>query len=109
MLDLEAGREDELERARANAAVAAVPAGDRLGVVSLRAAVTSSTLVLAVAAVAALRFGHAFVRLRRRGRADHAGWDRAALFAAGLALAVAPLVTRRSPASRSPGTCSSTC
>ena len=54
---------------------------------------TSSTLVLAVAAVAALRFGHAFARLRRRGRTDHAGWDRAALFAAGLALAVLPLVS----------------
>ena len=50
-------------------------------------------LVLAVAAVAALRFGHAFARLRRRGRTDHAGWDRAALFAAGLALAVAPLLS----------------
>jgi cytochrome c oxidase assembly factor CtaG len=55
--------------------------------------VSQEALVLAVAAVAALRFGHAFARLRRRGRADHAAWDRAALFAAGLALAVAPLLS----------------
>jgi cytochrome c oxidase assembly factor CtaG len=55
--------------------------------------VTSSTLVLALAAVAAVRFGQAFARLRRRGRTDHAGWDRAVLFAAGLALTVVPLLT----------------
>ena len=51
-----------------------------------------SALALAAAGVAALRFGHAFARLRRRGRADHAGWDRAALFAAGLALSVIPVL-----------------
>jgi putative membrane protein len=55
--------------------------------------VTSSTLVLALAAVAAVRFGQGFARLRRRGRSDHAGWDRAALFAAGLVLSVGPLVS----------------
>jgi putative membrane protein len=55
--------------------------------------VTSATLVAAVAAAAALRFGHAFARLRRRGRSDHAGLDRVALFAAGLALVVLPLVS----------------
>jgi hypothetical protein len=38
-------------------------------------------------------FGRAFVRLRRRGRHDHAGWDRAALFAGGMTLAVIPLVS----------------
>ncbi len=43
--------------------------------------------------MALLRFGHAFVRLRRRGRSDHAGWDRAALFAAGVALATLPLIS----------------
>ena len=52
-----------------------------------------SPLVLGAAAVALLRFGHAFARLRRRGRRDHAGWDRAALFAAGLALATLPLLS----------------
>jgi cytochrome c oxidase assembly factor CtaG len=55
--------------------------------------VTSSTLVLALAAVAAVRFGQGVARLRRRGRTDHAGWDRVGLFGAGLVLAVGPLVT----------------
>jgi cytochrome c oxidase assembly factor CtaG len=49
--------------------------------------------MLAGAAALLVRFGHAFARLRRRGRHDHAGWDRVALFAAGLALAVLPLVS----------------
>jgi putative membrane protein len=49
--------------------------------------------VLAAAAVAALLFAQAFVRMRRRGRPDHAGWDRAGIFAAGLALGVLPLVS----------------
>ena len=44
-------------------------------------------LPVVAAAVAAALFGHAFVRLRARGRTDLAGWDRAALFAAGLAVA----------------------
>jgi cytochrome c oxidase assembly factor CtaG len=52
-----------------------------------------SPLVLVAAAVVSLRFARAFVRLRRRGRSDHAGWDRAVLFAAGLALAVVPLLS----------------
>jgi cytochrome c oxidase assembly factor CtaG len=50
-------------------------------------------LVLGAALVALLRFAQAFVRLRRRGRHDHAGWERAALFAAGLALVSLPLVS----------------
>jgi putative membrane protein len=50
-------------------------------------------LLLAAAAVAALRFGSAFRRLRRRGRRDHAGWDRVLLFAAGLGLVTLPLVS----------------
>ena len=50
-------------------------------------------LVLGAALVAALRFAHAFVRLRRRGRHDHAGWDRAALFGLGLVLLTVPLVS----------------
>ena len=44
------------------------------------------------AAVAAAFFLQAVVRLRRRGRADLAGWDRVALFGAGLALTVFALV-----------------
>jgi cytochrome c oxidase assembly factor CtaG len=50
-------------------------------------------LVLAGAAVAAVLFGRAFVRLRRRGRADHASWARAVLFACGLAVVAVPLVS----------------
>jgi len=40
------------------------------------------------AALAALLFLRAVMRLRRRGRADRAGWDRIALFAAGLGLSL---------------------
>ncbi len=49
-------------------------------------------LPVVAAAVAAVLFAQAVLRLRRRGRADLAGWDRAALFAAGLALSVFALV-----------------
>src|SRR5215218_11031906 len=48
--------------------------------------------VLIGAVVAAVLFAQAFVRLRGR-RPDHAPWSRAALFAAGLALVVLPLVS----------------
>jgi len=44
------------------------------------------------AVVAALLFLQAVVRLRRRGRADLAGWDRVALFAAGLGVTLFALV-----------------
>lgn len=40
----------------------------------------------ALCALGLVLFGQAVVRLRRRGRADLAGWDRVALFLAGLAL-----------------------
>jgi putative membrane protein len=50
-------------------------------------------LVLCAAALILARFSQAFLRLRRRGRRDHAGWDRPALFVAGLALATLPLVS----------------
>ena len=50
-------------------------------------------LVLGAAALVAWRFAYGFLRLRRRGRVDHAGWNRALLFGAGLALAVLPLVS----------------
>jgi cytochrome c oxidase assembly factor CtaG len=45
-----------------------------------------------VAAVAALLFAQAVVRLRRRGRPDLAGWDRVVLFAAGLGVTLFALV-----------------
>jgi len=47
---------------------------------------------VALAAVAALSFAQGALRLRRRGRADVAGWDRAALFGLGLAVTIAALV-----------------
>ena len=48
---------------------------------------------VAVAAVAAACFTRGFLRLRRRGRSDHAPWTRVALCAAGLGLLVLPLVS----------------
>jgi cytochrome c oxidase assembly factor CtaG len=45
-----------------------------------------------LAALAALLFAQAVVRLRRRGRADLAGWDRVVLFALGLGVTVFALV-----------------
>jgi putative membrane protein len=47
---------------------------------------------IVAAALAALLFVHGVVRLRRRGRADLVGWDRIALFAAGLGVSVFALV-----------------
>ena len=44
-----------------------------------------------VAALGAILFAQAVVKLRRRGRADLAGWDRVALFAAGLAITLVAL------------------
>ena len=49
-------------------------------------------LPVVAAAVVAVLFAQAVVRLRRRGRADLAGWDRVALFGAGLAVTVFALV-----------------
>ena len=49
-------------------------------------------LPIVFAAIAALFFAQALVRLRRRGRADLAGWDRVALFAAGLGVTLFALV-----------------
>jgi len=49
--------------------------------------------VLIGSALALALFAQAFVRLRRRGRADHAGWERAALFVAAVALGTLALVS----------------
>ena len=54
---------------------------------------TLEPAIVAAAAVAGTLFLRSFVRLRRRGRSDHASWDRVVLFAAGLAAAVLPLVS----------------
>ncbi len=50
-------------------------------------------LVLAGAAVALAFFYRAFFRLRRRGRRDHAGWSRAALFTAAVVIAILALAS----------------
>ena len=50
-------------------------------------------LPIGLTAVAALLFAQAVVRLRRRGRADVAGWDRIVLFALGLGSAGMNLMT----------------
>ncbi len=50
-------------------------------------------LVLAGAAVALLLFAQAFVRLRRRGQADHASWSRPPLFLLAVALGTLALVS----------------
>jgi len=49
-------------------------------------------LPVVFAALAALLLAQAVVRLRRRGRADLAGWDRCALFALGLGVTLFALV-----------------
>ena len=58
----------------------------------LSASCQAPPAVLIGTVVAAALFAQAFVRLRRR-RTEHAPWTRAALFAAGLALLVLPLVS----------------
>ncbi len=60
---------------------------------SLGSAWSLDPLVLGVAAASVLVFARGFIRLRRRGRSDHAGWARAALFCCGLTLMTLPLVS----------------
>jgi putative membrane protein len=60
---------------------------------SIASAWEAAPAVLAGAGIALFLFGQAFVRLRRRGRADHAGWDRAALFTAAVVLGTLALVS----------------
>jgi putative membrane protein len=50
-------------------------------------------LVLGASAASLLLFLHGLVRLRRRGRADHAGWGRLALFVCGLTCMTLSLVS----------------
>jgi putative membrane protein len=54
---------------------------------------TAPAVVVALAVLGLALFVQAVIRLRRRGRPDLAGADRALLFAAGLALVVLPLVS----------------
>jgi len=67
--------------------------GDRVPSSELDSAWSAPPAVLVGAAIALLLFAQAFFRLRRRGRQDHAGWDRALLFVAGVAVATLALVS----------------
>ena len=60
---------------------------------SIASAWEASPAVLAGAGLSLALFGQAFVRLRRRGRKDHAGWDRAALFVLAVAIGTLALVS----------------
>jgi len=67
--------------------------GDAVPISELRGAWDLEPVVLASAAVALLLFGRAFVRLRRRGRPDHARGHRAVLFVAAVAIGTLALVS----------------
>jgi cytochrome c oxidase assembly factor CtaG len=67
--------------------------GDRVPRSEVAAAWSAPPTVLAGSAIALALFAQAFIRLRRRGRQDYAGWDRAALFAAGVVVATLALVS----------------
>jgi cytochrome c oxidase assembly factor CtaG len=67
--------------------------GDDVPVSKLGGAWEPALPVLVAAAIALLLFAQAFVRLRRRGRKDHAAWSRAFLFSGGLAILTLALVS----------------
>ncbi len=67
--------------------------GDRVPVSQLGGSWEAEPVVLATAALALALFAQAFVRLRRRGRADHAGWSRAVLFVAGVSVGTLALLS----------------
>ena len=67
--------------------------GDLVPRSELASAWETPVAVLAGAGLALVLFGQAWVRLRRRGRADHAGVGRALLFVAAVALGTLALVS----------------
>lgn len=67
--------------------------GDTVPVSRLDSAWEPSPLILIASALAVLLFVQAFVRLRRRGRVDHAPWTRVVLFALGVALTTLALLS----------------
>jgi putative membrane protein len=67
--------------------------GDVVPVSELGSAWEPAPAIVAVAAVALALFAQAFIRLRRRGRGDHAGYGRAVLFTLGVALITLALVS----------------
>jgi putative membrane protein len=66
--------------------------GDGVATTSLAGSWDAPAAVLLPAGLAVVLFAQAFARLRAR-RPDHAPWSRAALFAAGMAVLVLPLVS----------------
>jgi cytochrome c oxidase assembly factor CtaG len=73
--------------------VAPLAHGDAVPVSELGAAWEAAPAVLAASALALALFGQAFVRLRRRGRADHAPWSRIAFFAAAVVVGALALLS----------------
>ncbi len=67
--------------------------GDTVPVSELRGAWEAAPLVLVGVGITVALFVQAFVRLRRRGRADHAPWSRAVMFGAAIALGTLALVS----------------
>ena len=67
--------------------------GDDVPISGLGSAWSFPPAVLTGAAVALVLFAQAFLRLRRRCRRDHAGWDRAALFGLGVTVLTLALVS----------------
>jgi putative membrane protein len=67
--------------------------GDSVPVAELGAAWDPAPTVIAASVLALVLFGQAFVRLRRRGRTDHAPWSRAALFAGGVTVGTLALLS----------------
>jgi putative membrane protein len=67
--------------------------GDRVSVSRLGSAWEPAVIPLVFAVVALALFGQAFVRLRRRGRSDHAPVSRVLLFALGVAILTLALVS----------------
>jgi cytochrome c oxidase assembly factor CtaG len=67
--------------------------GDRVPVSELGGAWEPAPAMIAASALALVLFAQAFVRLRRRGRTDHAPWSRAALFAGGVVVATLALLS----------------
>jgi putative membrane protein len=67
--------------------------GDVVPVSELGSAWEPAPAIVAAAALALALFAQAFIRLRRRGRGDHAGYGRAVLFTLGVALITLALVS----------------
>jgi putative membrane protein len=67
--------------------------GEAVPVLDLGGAWQPTPAVVVPAAAALVLFVQALLRLRRRGRVDHAPWSRLVLFAAGLAVLTLPLLS----------------